>query len=107
MRATQGDGAFGDLPVDLDDGEPVEEGARAVLQGGWCADQHLHPSDNADRLVLMPAKFRARLRDTAEVVDQDVGIEQRLHHSARTFFWYFRPSVAALPQSPKASSAGG
>jgi hypothetical protein len=85
--ATKADSALGNRFVDRDDLEVAQEASRRHLEIGAGADHDLHPCDDADRLLLVSLKLGTRLGHGVEVVDQDVGVEQRLHHSRRTFSW--------------------
>jgi hypothetical protein len=78
-----GDRAVGDLRVEFDQPEVVQKITCWLHQGGRGADQHLHPRYHADRCVVVARQFGLRCRNTAQEVDQDVGIEKDLHHSAR------------------------
>jgi hypothetical protein len=50
---------------------------------GTCHD--LHPGYDTDGLVGVAVQFAASRGDAAQKIDQDVGVEQSLYHSARTF----------------------
>ena len=71
--------------VQPDQSEPIEELPRAPLRQHRSPRHHLHPGDHADGLVLVSVQFVARRGNPAQEIDQDVGVEQRLHHSARAF----------------------
>lgn len=82
---SQADRTFGDFLVQFDPFETVEELASGAGCGLGSADQHLHPGDDADGPVFIPFQFVAGSRNELEKVDQDVGVEERFYHSARTF----------------------
>jgi hypothetical protein len=60
-----------------------EKAPRREFDLGSCADQHLHPGDDADGGLLVAQQLVPRELDTPEIVDQDVGVEERPHHSRR------------------------
>jgi len=86
-RAAQGDGGLGDRLVDLHADEALQEGPRRGLRRGRCADHHLHPGDRADRRPPFGGDRRPRFGDAVQAVDQDAGVEDRAHHSARIRSW--------------------
>ena len=43
------------------------------------ADHHLHPCDDADRRPVVAMQFLTRLVHSEQVVDHDIGINDRLH----------------------------
>jgi len=79
----------GDLAVEVEDGEGVEKDARGGFAVRRRADQHLGPGDDADRPRVEAAELVPRLRHPAQVIDQHLGVEDRLHpgHSSRTRCW--------------------
>ena len=85
--------------------ECQEEGAHLGLVSGSRPCHHFHPGNDADGAVAVAFQLDAGLGNTAQVVDEDVGIEQNLraYHSLRNLSWYLRPSTRRFDQSPKAS----
>ena len=51
------------------------------------AGHDLHPGDDADGMDVVPRQLPLGLREAAEVVDEDVRVEERLHHSLRMSRW--------------------
>jgi hypothetical protein len=80
-------GALGNLLIDCDHLEAAQKIACRCFELCIDADHHLHPGDDAHRLFGVALQLGACLRNSIEIVDQDVGVEQRLHHSPRTFSW--------------------
>ena len=63
--------------------ETVEQSASRDFPIGAHPRQHLYPSDDADRGVRILIQHVGRsLRPFGEI-DQDVGVEERPHHSSR------------------------
>jgi hypothetical protein len=86
VLATQCHCSFGDVVLERDDDKGVQKGTGLRLHVLTCADHHLHPGHDADRLFSVSSQFRSRLRNGVEEIDQDVGVEKGFHHSLRTFF---------------------
>ena len=86
MAATKTDGAFRNYFIHCDDIETAEKAARPGFEIVIGADHDFHPRDDTDRFFRVALQLRASFGNRIEIVDQDVGVEQRLHHSLRTFF---------------------
>jgi hypothetical protein len=85
MAPTKADGALRNLFVDTYDIEATQKAPRRSFERVAGANHDLHPCDDADRLRRIALKLGAGFGDGVEVIDQNVGVEQRLHHSLRTF----------------------
>src|ERR1700675_2294024 len=85
MAATKTDGALRNRFVDGDNIKAVQKMARRGFEIAIGSNHYLHPGDDADRLLGVALKFGVRLGNSIEVVDQDVGVEQRLNLSLSSF----------------------
>lgn len=63
--------------------EAVQEETSLVPSFRRGADHHLHPGHDADGAVVVKIQLPPGLFDAVQVIDQDVGVEDRLHHSRR------------------------
>lgn len=64
--------------------KPGEKGARHCGCSLARTDHDLHPCNNADGGIIVPRQLVARLRPALQEINQDIGVEEGLHHSART-----------------------
>ena len=65
--------------------ETAQKATRRSFEIVIGADHDFHPSDDTDRFFRVALQLSASFGNRIQVVDQDVGVEQRLHHSLRTF----------------------
>ena len=85
MASTKTSGAFRDRFIDCDDIEAAQEAARRAFKIMIGANHDLHPRNDTDCFLGIALKFCASFGNSIEVVDQNIGVEQCLHHSRRTF----------------------
>jgi len=85
MASTKANSAFRNLFIDCDDIEAVQKAARRRFKILIGANHDLHPRNDADCFFSVALKFCAGFGNGIEVVDENVGVEQCLHHSRRTF----------------------
>ena len=85
MVAAKAHGTLCNLSIDLNDIETAQKAARRNFDIAGSANHHLHPRDDTDGFLRVALKFSASLGDGIEVVDENVSVEQRFHHSPRTF----------------------
>ena len=85
MAATKTDGAFRNYFIDCNDIETAQKAARPSFEIVIGADHDFHPRDDTDRFFRVAPQLSASFGNRIEIVDQDVGIEQRLYRSLRSF----------------------
>ena len=85
MPPAQVNRARGDPLVQADDLKAAQKIPRRRLEIGRRPDHHLHPGDDADRFVGMERKLGPGFGNGVQIVDQNIRVEQRLHHSLRAF----------------------
>src|SRR5258708_1126673 len=103
MAATKTDGAFRDYFIDCHDIETAQKATRRSFEIVTGADHDFHPRDDTDRFFRVTLQLNASFGNRVQVVDQDVSVEHRLHHSLRTFSSYTKPSTLRLPHRPNPS----
>ena len=85
MLPTKADGTVRNSFVYNDNIETAQKAPCRKFEIVACADHDLHPGDDANCFLGVTLKLGTGGGNGIEVIDQNIGIEQRLHHSLRTF----------------------
>jgi len=85
VAATESDCTLRNPLIDCQYIESIQESSRCHFDIAAGANHNLHPGDDADGLVRIVLQFGAGFRNSIEIIDENIGIEERLHHSRRTF----------------------
>jgi len=75
---------FGDVLVNANDLEIVQKRPNPSFLGRRCADEDFDPREKTDGGLVVTREFIGCGRDSQQLIDQNVGVEESGYHSLRS-----------------------